>query len=140
MCGISLINHNLQDSRNRHDHHLVGGHLLHVVATRGDARDGPGKRFDRYTELAEHAFGSKAGYWSVMPQQMLVQVATDIVYTVTGGKSLKKCLQLIFPVMANIRQTYFILFFTGLQILLSQTPNFNSLKGVSLLAAVMSLW
>lgn len=99
----------------------------------------PGKRFDRYTELAEHAFGSKAGYWSVMPQQMLVQVATDIVYTVTGGKSLKKCLQLIFPAMANIRQTYYILFFTGLQILLSQTPNFNSLKGVSLLAAVMSL-
>lgn len=100
----------------------------------------PGKRFDRYTELAEHAFGSKVGYWSIMPQQTLVQVATDIVYIVTGGKSLKKCLGLPFPTMAKGRQTYYILFFTGLQILLSQTPNFNSLKGVSLLAAVMSLW
>lgn len=39
----------------------------------------PGKRFDSYPELGEHAFGPKLGYWFVMPQQMLVQVGTDIV-------------------------------------------------------------
>ncbi|KAK9286121.1 hypothetical protein L1049_014502 [Liquidambar formosana] len=98
----------------------------------------PGKRFDRYPELGEHAFGPKLGYWIVMPQQLLVQVASNIVYMVTGGKSLKKFCDLLIPTFNQVRQTYFILFFACIQLLLSQTPNFNSLKSVSLLAALMS--
>lgn len=100
----------------------------------------PGKRFDRYPELGEHAFGPKLGYWIVMPQQTCVQVATTIVYSVTGGKSLKKFFDLLIPSVADVRLTYFILFFSCLQVFISQTPNFNSLKGVSLLAAMMSFW
>nr|DAD37834.1 TPA_asm: hypothetical protein HUJ06_008475 [Nelumbo nucifera] len=61
----------------------------------------PGKRFDRYPQLGEHAFGVKLGYWIVMPQQLTVQIASDIVYMVTA-------------------------------------PNFHSLRGISLLAAIMS--
>ncbi|TXG66861.1 hypothetical protein EZV62_008136 [Acer yangbiense] len=99
----------------------------------------PGKRFDRYPELGEHAFGPKLGYWLVMPQQMLVQVASDIVYMVTGGKSLMKFVELVAPSFHGTRLTYFILIFAAVQFFLSQTPNFNSLKGVSLLAAVMSV-
>ncbi|KAK3229933.1 hypothetical protein Dsin_001814, partial [Dipteronia sinensis] len=100
----------------------------------------PGKRFDRYPELGEHAFGPKLGYWLVMPQQMLVQVATDIVYMVTGGKSLMKFVELVAgSSFHGTRLTYFILIFAAVQFVLSQTPNFNSLKGVSLLAAVMSV-
>ncbi|KAH7568301.1 hypothetical protein JRO89_XS07G0273500 [Xanthoceras sorbifolium] len=99
----------------------------------------PGKRFDRYPELGEHAFGPKLGYWLVMPQQMLVQVATDIVYMVTGGKSLMKFVELVAPSFPGTRLTYFILIFAAIHFFLSQTPNFNSLKGVSLLAAVMSI-
>ncbi|KAK3198859.1 hypothetical protein Dsin_022274 [Dipteronia sinensis] len=99
----------------------------------------PGKRFDRYPELGEHAFGPKLGYWLVMPQQMLVQVASDIVYMVTGGKSLMKFVELVAPSFHGTRLTYFILIFAAVQFVLSQTPNFNSLKGVSLLAAVMSV-
>ncbi|KAK4570766.1 hypothetical protein RGQ29_029566 [Quercus rubra] len=98
----------------------------------------PGKRFDRYPELGEHAFGPKLGYWIVMPQQTCVQVASTIVYSVTGGKSLKKFFDLLIPSVADVRLTYFILFFSCLQVFISQTPNFNSLKGISLLAAVMS--
>ncbi|KAI4324242.1 hypothetical protein L6164_023796 [Bauhinia variegata] len=100
----------------------------------------PGKRFDRYFELGEHAFGPKLGYWIVMPQQLTVQVASCIVYCVTGGVSLKKFFDLILhnTTVHEIRQTYYILFFIAMQAVLSQTPNFNSLKGVSLLAAVMS--
>ncbi|KAL1205405.1 Lysine histidine transporter-like 5 [Cardamine amara subsp. amara] len=98
----------------------------------------PGKRFDRYPELGQYAFGPKLGYWIVMPQQMLVQVGTDIVYNVTGGKSLKKAIELLIPSFA-MRNTYYILIFTAIQLCLSQIPNFNSLKGVSLLAAVMSV-
>ncbi|KAJ4953622.1 hypothetical protein NE237_030454 [Protea cynaroides] len=99
----------------------------------------PGKRFDRYPELGQHAFGLKRGYWIVMPQQLIVQVATDIVYMVTGGNSLKKFFELVVPNLGSMRKTYYILFFGGLQVVLSQIPNFNSLKGVSLLAAVMSV-
>ncbi|XP_022152540.1 lysine histidine transporter-like 5 [Momordica charantia] len=99
----------------------------------------PGRRFDRYHELGMHAFGPKLGYWSIMILQLIVQVASTIVYTVTGGKSLKKSFDLVFPeVFTEVRQTYFILFFAVFQLVMSQTPNFNSLKGVSLLAAVMS--
>ncbi|XP_048227055.1 lysine histidine transporter-like 5 [Ricinus communis] len=98
----------------------------------------PGKRFDRYPELGEHVFGKKLGYWIIMPQQTLVQVATSIVYTVTGGKSLKKFMDIAVPGIGHIKQTYFIIFFIAVQLVLSQTPNFNSLKGVSSLAAVMS--
>ncbi|EEF34365.1 amino acid transporter, putative [Ricinus communis] len=100
----------------------------------------PGKRFDRYPELGEHVFGKKLGYWIIMPQQTLVQVATSIVYTVTGGKSLKKFMDIAVPGIGHIKQTYFIIFFIAVQLVLSQTPNFNSLKGVSSLAAVMSFW
>ncbi|KAF6159938.1 hypothetical protein GIB67_033022, partial [Kingdonia uniflora] len=96
----------------------------------------PGKRYDRYPELGKHAFGPKLGYWIVMPQQLTVQIASDIVYMVTGGKSLKKFFDLTFT--DSIKQTYFIIFFGVLQLAISQAPNFNSLRGVSLLAAVMS--
>ncbi|KAM7476874.1 hypothetical protein LguiB_024117 [Lonicera macranthoides] len=99
----------------------------------------PGKRFDRYTELGQHAFGEKLGYWVVMPQQMMVQVATDILYMVTGGKSLKKSCDLLSSWFDGVRMTYFIVFFAILQLILSQSPNFNSLKIVSLTAAVMSV-
>ncbi|GAV68906.1 LOW QUALITY PROTEIN: Aa_trans domain-containing protein, partial [Cephalotus follicularis] len=100
----------------------------------------PGKRFDRYPELGQHAFGKKYGYWFIMPQQMTVQVASDIVYMVTGRKSLKKFFELVLPaVMSPLRHIYFIFIFAAVHIVLSQTPNSNSLRGVSVLAAVMSL-
>ncbi|KAJ6769213.1 LYSINE HISTIDINE TRANSPORTER 2-LIKE [Salix koriyanagi] len=40
----------------------------------------PGKRFDRYHELGQHVFGDKLGLWIVVPQQLVVQVGTNIVY------------------------------------------------------------
>ncbi|KAK7322371.1 hypothetical protein VNO77_25750 [Canavalia gladiata] len=99
----------------------------------------PGKRFDRYFDLGQHVLGPKKGFWLVMPQQLTVQVSSTIVYCVTGGKSLKKFFDTMVPSISDIRQTYYILFFVCLQLLLSQTPNFNKLKGVSLLAALMSV-
>ncbi|CAI0468581.1 unnamed protein product [Linum tenue] len=99
----------------------------------------PGKRFDRYHELGQYAFGEKLGYWIVVPQQLIVQVASNLVQMVTGGKSLKKAFELTFPSADHHRLTYFILVFCFIQLVLSQTPNFHSLKLVSFLAAVMSL-
>ena len=102
----------------------------------------PGKRFDRYFDLGEHVFQGKVGFWVIMIQQLIVQVASTIVYSVTGGKSLKKFCEILTPMMPmfdEIRQTYYICFFVCIQLLLSQIPNFNTLKGISLLAAFMSV-
>lgn len=100
----------------------------------------PGKRFDRYSEMGQHAFGDTLGCWLVIPQQLMVQLASDIVYMVTGGKSLKKSFSMLDSWFSDIRQTYFIVVFAVFQLFLSQTPDFHSLKAVSLTAAVMSLW
>ncbi|KAM0940604.1 putative amino acid transporter, transmembrane domain-containing protein [Dioscorea sansibarensis] len=98
-----------------------------------------GKRFDRYHELGQHAFGEKLGLYIVVPQQLIVEVGTCIVYMVTGGKSLKKFHDLVCPGCKNIKLTFFIMIFASVHFVLSQLPNFNSISWVSLAAAVMSL-
>lgn len=98
-----------------------------------------GKRFDRYHELGQHAFGEKLGLYIVVPQQLIVEVGTCIVYMVTGGKSLQKFHDLVCPDCKNIKLTFFIMIFATVHFVLSQLPNFNSISGVSLAAAVMSL-
>uniref|UniRef100_A0A9I9D8X1 Amino acid transporter transmembrane domain-containing protein n=1 Tax=Cucumis melo TaxID=3656 RepID=A0A9I9D8X1_CUCME len=99
----------------------------------------PGKRFDRYHELGQHAFGEKLGLYIVVPQQLIVQVGTNIVYMVTGGQSLKKFHDIVCPSCKSIKLTYFIMIFASVQFVLSHLPSFNSMSGVSLAAAVMSL-
>ncbi|CAA6668043.1 unnamed protein product [Spirodela intermedia] len=99
----------------------------------------PGKRFDRYHELGQHAFGEKLGLWIVVPQQLVVEVGVNIVYMVTGGKSLKKFHDSVCPDCKSIKTTYFIMIFASVHFVLSQLPNLNSISGVSLAAAVMSL-
>ena len=99
----------------------------------------PGKRFDRYHELGQHAFGEKLGLWIVVPQQLICEVGVDIVYMVTGGKSLQKVHTSVCPDCKDIKLTYFIMIFASVHFVLSHLPNFNSISGVSLAAAVMSL-
>ncbi|CAM8891334.1 unnamed protein product [Rhodiola kirilowii] len=99
----------------------------------------PGKRFDRYHELGQHAFGEKLGLYIVVPQQLIVEVGVCIVYMVTGGKSLKKFHDTVSPNAPNIKLTYFIMIFASVHFVLSHLPNLNAISGVSLAAAVMSL-
>ncbi|KAL3526325.1 hypothetical protein ACH5RR_010981 [Cinchona calisaya] len=100
----------------------------------------PGKRFDRYHELGQYAFGKKLGLWIVVPQQLVVEVAVDIVYMVTGGKSLQKVHDVVCKNSCkDIKLTYFIMIFASVHFVLSHLPNFNAISGVSLAAAVMSL-
>lgn len=99
----------------------------------------PGKRFDRYHELGQHAFGEKLGLYIVVPQQLIVEVSTCIVYMVTGGKSLQKFHQSVCPNCHSIKLTYFIFIFATIHFVLSHLPNFNSISIVSLAAAIMSL-
>ncbi|KAM7269710.1 hypothetical protein ACFE04_025207 [Oxalis oulophora] len=99
----------------------------------------PGKRFDRYHELGQHAFGEKLGLWIVVPQQLVVEVGTDIVYMVTGGKSMKKIHKMLCQDCKEIRQTYWIMMFASVHFFLAHLPNFNAMTCISLAAAVMSL-
>ncbi|KAK1289431.1 Lysine histidine transporter 1 [Acorus calamus] len=99
----------------------------------------PGKRFDRYHELGQHAFGEKLGLWIVVPQQLIVEVGVNIVYMVTGGRSLKKFHDSVCPDCKDIKLSFFIMIFASVHLVLSQLPNFNSISGISLAAAVMSL-
>jgi amino acid permease len=99
----------------------------------------PGKRFDRYHELGQHAFGEKLGLYIVVPQQLVVEVGVNIVYMVTGGTSLQKFHNLVCKDCKNIKLTFFIMIFASAHFVLSHLPNFNAISGVSLAAAVMSL-
>ncbi|KAK1410051.1 hypothetical protein QVD17_36584 [Tagetes erecta] len=59
---------------------------------------------------------------------------------VTGGQCLKKIHDLLCKVHCkDIKLTYFIMMFASVQFFLSHLPNFNSISGVSLAAAVMSV-
>jgi hypothetical protein len=101
----------------------------------------PGKRFDRYHELGQEAFGPKLGLWIVVPQQLIVQVGVDIVYMVTGGTSLQKFYHLVCKGNCTLTKhtSLWIVIFGSVHFFLSQLPNFNSISGISLAAAIMSL-
>ncbi|KAK8710784.1 hypothetical protein V6N13_146094 [Hibiscus sabdariffa] len=99
----------------------------------------PGKRFDRYHELGQHAFGEKCGLWIVVPLQLSCEVGLGIIYMVTGGKSLKKIYNTVHPDGSDIRTTYFIMMFALVHFVLSHLPSFNSITAVSFFAALMSL-
>lgn len=100
----------------------------------------PGRRFDRYHELGQYAFGEKLGLYIVVPQQLIVEVGVDIVYMVTGGKSLQKFHNLVCSDdCKDIKLTYFIMIFASVHFVISHLPNFNSISWVSLVAAIMSL-
>ncbi|KAJ8767750.1 hypothetical protein K2173_020690 [Erythroxylum novogranatense] len=100
----------------------------------------PGKRFDRYHELGQHAFGEKLGLYIVVPQQFIVEVSVCIVYMITGGKSLKKFHDLVCnDDKKDIKLTFFIMIFASAHFVLSHLPNFDSIANVSLTAAIMSL-
>ncbi|CAJ2668012.1 lysine/histidine transporter 1-like protein [Trifolium pratense] len=99
----------------------------------------PGKRLDRYHELGQAAFGEKLGLWVVVPQQVVVEVGTCIVYMVTGGKSLKKAHDTICPDCKDIKTSYWIIIFASFNFVLAQCPNFNSISAISFSAAAMSL-
>ncbi|XP_059283228.1 lysine histidine transporter 2-like [Lycium ferocissimum] len=99
----------------------------------------PGKRLDRYHELGQAAFGEKVGLWIVVPQQLIVEVGSNIVYMVTGGTCLQKVYNTACPSCRPLKLTYFIAIFSSTQFILCHCPNFNAITCVSFVAAIMSL-
>jgi hypothetical protein len=123
-----------------HSGTVMGNHFVHSMANGWNAWNGSWKTFDRYHELGQQAFGEKLRLWIVVPQQFICEVGVDIVYMVTGGKSLQKVYKILCKKdCKSIKTTYFIIIFASVHFVLSHLPNFNSISGVSLAAAVMSL-
>ncbi|KAL2321708.1 hypothetical protein Fmac_026087 [Flemingia macrophylla] len=77
---------------------------------------GKGKRFDRYHELGQEAFGKSLGLWVVVPQQLMVEVGVNIVYMITGGNSLMKVYETVCGDCNPIRRTYVIMIFACAQL------------------------
>ena len=101
----------------------------------------PGTRFDRYHELAQYAFGEKLGLYILIPQQLIIEVGVNIVYMVAGGQSLMKFCLLITKDHCPLQdQKYWITIFASSQFVLALLPSYNAIIGVSLAAAIMSLW
>ncbi|KAK1609843.1 hypothetical protein QYE76_033516 [Lolium multiflorum] len=74
--------------------------------------------------------GHKVGLWIVVPQQLVVQVGVNIVYIVTGGRSLKKFHDVICDGKCkDIKLNFFIMIFASIHFVLSQLPNLNSISG-----------
>ena len=103
----------------------------------------PGRRFDRYHELGQEAFGQRLGLWIVVPQQLVVQVGSDIVYMLTGAVSLQylyyhyNCTRCSKDLKDNAQ--IWILIFGSVHFVLSQRPNLNSITWISMSAAIMAL-
>ncbi len=104
-----------------------------------------GKRFDRYHELGQEAFGKRLGLWIVVPQQLLVEVSVDIVYMVVGGQALKNIYMLNShgcsskKVGSDDVASLWILIYGSVHLLLVHLPNLNSIAAISLAAAIMSV-
>eukprot|EP00243_Klebsormidium_subtile_P008750 TRINITY_DN4211_c0_g1_i1.p1 TRINITY_DN4211_c0_g1~~TRINITY_DN4211_c0_g1_i1.p1 ORF type:complete len:482 (+),score=113.59 TRINITY_DN4211_c0_g1_i1:374-1819(+) len=109
----------------------------------------PGRRFNRYHELGQYAFGPKLGLWLTVPWQLCVMVGLGVTYSVTGGQSLQRFYELVCTshqikggvqvCKPEIRETYWILIFSAPHLLAAQLPNFNALSAISFMGAVMSL-
>lgn len=93
---------------------------------------------DRYHELGQAAFGEKLGLWIVVPQQLCVDVGCDIIFMITGGKSLQKIYDILRPDQPT-RLSYFTIIFGSVHMFLSHLPNLTSVMGISVAAAIMSL-
>ncbi|KAH9549764.1 hypothetical protein CY35_10G036700 [Sphagnum magellanicum] len=108
----------------------------------------PNRRFNRYHELGQAAFGQTRGLWIVVPLQLAVELSVDILYMVVGGQALQNIYNMNCShdcPLSNLgenpyRRTYiWILVFASVYFLLVQLPTLSSLSKISLAAAIMSI-
>jgi amino acid permease len=104
-----------------------------------------GKRFNRYHELGQYAFGKRLGDFAIITPQLIVMIGLGITYSVTGGQSLYRFWGFTCPKTPEgncktaMGQSAWIVVFGAIQLVFIQCPNFNALSIISFSAAVMSL-
>ncbi|KAJ0614617.1 putative amino acid transporter, transmembrane domain-containing protein [Helianthus annuus] len=103
----------------------------------------PGKRYNRYVELAEAAFGNRLGAWlSIFPTAYL-SAGTATALILVGGETMKLFFEIVCGPLCTsnpLTTVEWYLVFTFLCIVLSQLPNLNSIAGLSLVGAITAIF
>ncbi|PKA59793.1 Lysine histidine transporter-like 8 [Apostasia shenzhenica] len=102
----------------------------------------PGKRYNRYVELARAAFGERLGVWLALFPTVYLSAGTATALILIGGETMKLFFQIVCgPLCPSnpLTTVEWYLVFTSLCIILSQLPNLNSIAGLSLIGAITAV-
>ncbi|KAL8058894.1 hypothetical protein ABFX02_03G051700 [Erythranthe guttata] len=102
----------------------------------------PGKRYNRYVELAQAAFGERLGVWLALFPTVYLSAGTATALILVGGETMKLFFQIVCGPHCSsnpLTSVEWYLVFTSLCIVLSQLPNLNSIAGLSLVGAVTAI-
>ncbi|XP_034677238.1 lysine histidine transporter-like 8 isoform X2 [Vitis riparia] len=102
----------------------------------------PGKRYNRYVELAQAAFGERLGVWLALFPTVYLSAGTATALILIGGETMKLFFQIVCGPLCTsnpLTTVEWYLVFTSLCIVLSQLPNLNSIAGLSLIGAVTAI-
>uniref|UniRef100_A0A0D6R3I3 Amino acid transporter transmembrane domain-containing protein n=1 Tax=Araucaria cunninghamii TaxID=56994 RepID=A0A0D6R3I3_ARACU len=102
----------------------------------------PGKRYNRYVELAKAAFGEKLGGWLSTFPILYLSAGTATALIIVGGGAMKLFFQIVCgPTCASnpLTTVEWYLVFTCLSLVLAQLPNLNSIAWLSLIGAVTAI-
>lgn len=103
----------------------------------------PGKRYNRYVELAQAAFGERLGVWLALFPTVYLSAGTATALILIGGETMKLFFQVVCGPLCTsnpLTTVEWYLVFTSLCIVLSQLPNLNSIAGLSLIGAVTAIF
>ncbi|CAL9063037.1 unnamed protein product [Musa banksii] len=102
----------------------------------------PGRRYNRYVELAQAAFGERLGVWLALFPTVYLSAGTATALILIGGETMKMFFQIVCGPLCSsnpLSTVEWYLVFTILCIVLSQLPNLNSIAGLSLIGAVTAI-
>lgn len=104
----------------------------------------PGRRYNRYIELAQAAFGEKLGLWLALFPTIYLSAGTATSLILVGGETLKLffqtvCGPLCSPTTSPVSTVEWYLVFTSMAVVLAQLPNLNSIAGVSLVGGATAI-
>ncbi|KAL6851929.1 hypothetical protein ACP4OV_020114 [Aristida adscensionis] len=102
----------------------------------------PGRRYNRYVELAQAAFGEKLGVWLALFPTIYLSAGTATALILVGGETMKLFFQIVCGPLCSpspISTVEWYLVFTSLAVVLSQLPNLNSIAGLSLIGGATAI-
>lgn len=102
----------------------------------------PGKRYNRYVELAKAAFGEKLGAWLSIFPTLYLSAGTATALIIVGGGSMKLFFQIVCGTICQsnpLTTIEWYLVFACLALVLSQLPNLNSIAWLSLIGAITAV-
>lgn len=102
----------------------------------------PGKRYNRYVELSQAAFGESMGLWLALFPTIYLSAGTATALILIGGETMKLFFQIVCGPLCQsnpLTTVEWYLVFTSLCLVLSQLPNLNSIAGLSLIGGLTAI-